>query len=233
MTPTRLEPAQPPCAADCGRPAEGRQARYCPPCRAQRKKKQPKWRWTQAADSVLRSSYVSHGRGVAREVARRLGFPRWVVSRRAGELGLTRPQQERLWTEAEVSFLLEHAGIRPVSWLARELSRPLSSVSSKMKRERIRMGIREGYTLRDLELCFGEDHHVIERWVREGKLHVGRRYGNGSERDPWHVTDGAVATFIIEHPTTFRLDRVDQTWFLGLVTDGRLMRRVLDAEGAA
>ncbi len=96
---------------------------------------------------------------------------------------------------------------------------------------------RDGYTLRDLELCFGTDHHVIDRWIREGKL-VGRRRGTqrrgqggrpggvgAGPADAWHFTDEGLVRFFRNYPMEFRLDKVDQLWFLGLVLEVGLLRR--------
>jgi hypothetical protein len=70
---------------------------------------------------------------------------------------------------------------------------------------------------------------VIERWVREGKLEI-RKRGTERERDAWLVTDAQILRFIQNHPLAFRLDKVDQVWFLDLVLAGGLIRRALRIE---
>ena len=35
--------------------------------------------------------------------------------------------------------------------------------------------------------------------------------------------------FIVNNPTTFRLDKVDQFWFMDLILDGALVRKALEA----
>jgi hypothetical protein len=196
-----------------------------------------KYDWTAERDAVLKAKYDGKIHGRAAEIGRELGYPTWRVKKRAAELGLCYASVRTPWTKQEVAFLLEHAGSRTVQWMVKRLpGRTLTMVVLKLKRLRISRRWREGYTVRDLEECFGVDHHSLDRWIREGKL-VGRRRGtdrkgpggrpNGGGAgpgDPWVFTDANCVRFIREHPTTFRLDKVDQVWFLDLVIGGGLLR---------
>jgi hypothetical protein len=211
--------------ADCGAPFLGGirpPARYCPGCRRRfQLGKTPKYPWTPERDAIVRARYDSRVRGRTGEIAATLGFPSWTVKRRASVLGLSHqwPPTRRDWTAEEVAFLEAHAGVHQVGWMAKRLRRTLTSVVVKLKHLHISQAVREGYRLRDLEICFGTNHHAIERWVREGKLQI-RRAGTarvGKQGDFWHVTDAEIRRFVRTYPTAFRLDRVDQTWFLDLV----------------
>jgi len=202
----------------CERPTGRRFARYCDACRWRLRGRTPKWVWTPERDELLRRRYDPYVRGRAREIAAALGMPRNIVNHRAGFLGLAALAKDRkAWTDGEDAFLDEHAGTRHVRWLGRQLKRSTSSVINRMKRLRISRRWREGYTLRDLELCLGTDHRVIERWVGGGKLRGRRRFGNGGPTDAWYFTDEDLLRFITEHPTEFSLRHVDQVWFLDLV----------------
>jgi hypothetical protein len=57
-----------------------------------------------------------------------------------------------------------------------------------------------------------------------------RRRGTNRPRDAWAVSDADLLRFIQDHPLTFRLDKVDQVWFLDLITNGGLIRRALAAD---
>ena len=70
--------------------------------------------------------------------------------------------------------------------------------------------------MRELELCFGTDHNVIGRWIKSGKLKATRRK-TFKQHDPYDISDGAIMDFVREHPMEFRLDKVDQEWFMKLV----------------
>jgi hypothetical protein len=47
---------------------------------------------------------------------------------------------------------------------------------------------------------------------------------------PDTASDSALLEFVRDHPLTFRLDKVDQTWFMDLITSGGLIRKALADE---
>lgn len=227
----------------------GPTAKRCRRCRADRHTERmrlfwatrKKYIWTPERDQILREKYDGRIKGRADEVARQLGWPSLAIKRHASELGLSHPSTRQDWTPQEEAFLMEHAGSRHVYWMAKKLKRGLTSIVLKLKRMKISRRWREGYTLRELELCFGIDHHGIDKWIREGKL-IGRRRGTkrqgpggagGAPADPWVFTDADILRFIEAYPLAFRLDKVDQFWFMDLLTGGGLIRRALKVESAA
>jgi hypothetical protein len=232
---------------DCHRPFLGTApARYCPACRwKHRGRKAKKYVWTPERDQVLRERYDGRKKGNAAALARAIGWPSWVIKKRASVLGLCHPVERKDWTLEEATFLWDHGGTRTTHWIAKQLKRSETSVVMKFKRLKISRRVYDGYTLRELTLCFGTDHHVIERWVREGKLvshPVGRpraedppdvrRRDTRRPLQPWAVTDADLLRFITEHPLAFRLDKVEQTWFMDLITSGGLLRKALADERA-
>ena len=205
---------------ECDRPFEVARAhsatRICLRCRYRgRRNKKSKWVHTEASDAFIREKYNVRVLGRAAEVAAELGWPKWVISKRAQVLGLTYPHDSRAWSKKDVDFLLDWVGDRDVHWIARKLERSLTSVVLKLKRLRISRRVSQGYTLRSLCLCFGTDHHVVDRWVREGKIRVTYGIAAGANRR-WKVPEVEVVRFVREHPMAFRLDKVDQPWFLDL-----------------
>jgi len=54
--------------------------------------------------------------------------------------------------------------------MTKRLGRPESSVVNKLKRLGTSRRVRDGYTIRELELCLGKDHHKITKWIRSGWL---------------------------------------------------------------
>jgi len=218
---------------DCGVEFGGVTARYCPACRTRRQGHRLVYKWTPERDAIMRRDYDPRVRGRSQEIADRLGWPVWVIRHRAALLGLTHSDDRRRWTEEEERFIEENAGSRRVPWMARQLGRSQTSVIVKMTRMRLSRAVREGYTLRDLELCFGADHRAIERWAREGKLAVRKRdYETGAHRSrPWAVSHRAVREFVVNHPMEFELWRVDQLWFMDLVLGGNLLPAEKEASG--
>lgn len=212
---------------DCGAQLARPHARYCDGCRWRHRGKHRKYNWTPEQDRAIREAWLAQIPRRSHLLAERWGIPRWAVTHRAVALGVTRPDPRRQdWTADEEAFLWANAGHRHARWIARKLGRTLASVVLKMKRMRLRRAVREGYSLRELELCFGVDHHVIRRWVREGWLEVEKR-GYETARDAWAVTDAALLRFIAEHPMAFELRRCDQRWFMDLILSGALVRRAL------
>jgi hypothetical protein len=187
--------------------------------------------WTPERDQVLRERYDGRTRGAIAVLAQSIGWPGWVIKKRAAALGLTHAVDRKDWTPEETAFLWEHGGSRTSHWIAKQLGRSETSVVMRFKRLRISRRVRAGYTLRELTLCFGTDHHVIERWVREGKLAQRVRDERG-DRKTWYVTDADLLTFVRDYPLTFRLDKCDQTWFMDLITSGGLIRKALADERA-
>lgn len=182
-----------------------------------------KYAWTAERDQVLRERYDPRARGAIAQLAGEFGWPPWVLKKRAGALGLSREAHPKAWRAEEIAFLREHMGPRSTWWIAKQLERSQASVVLKIKRLGIsRRAAREGYTLGELQLAFGTDHHVIERWVREGRLRVARRETRrqGKQGDIWLALDSDILSFIRTHRAAFRLDKVDQEWFLNLIFGG-------------
>ncbi len=217
---------------DCRQPfLAGAYARWGPCCRwKHRGRRAKKYVWTPDRDQVVRDRYDGRVRRRADEIGRALGWPAWAVKKRAAALGLTHPPADRReWTAQEEEFLREHAGSQLTHWIAKQLGRGESSVVLKLRRMKISRRFRE------LELCFGVDHHSIDRWIQDGRL-VGRRRGTrrsgsggrgGAPADAWYFTDEDLVRFIRGNPMAFRLDKVDQLWFMDLITSGGLIRRAL------
>lgn len=218
-------------------------ARYCPGCRSAHQGAAtgrggipPKYRLTEEGAAYIRAHYNPHVKGRAQEIAAQFGWPAWAVRKHAARLGLSMGKPPD-WTEAEAEFLRWNAGNRSVWWLHKHLPTPaalprrtLTAVVLKLKRLQLSRRQQDGYTLRELCLCFGCDHKVIERWVREGKLTV-RRWARHA-RAGWCVSDAEILRFIQAHPRAFDLRTVNQLWFMDLITDGGVIRKALASHEA-
>ena len=228
----------------CGGPIEeGRrhgqppsEAKYCLRCRAERlqgRRMISKYVWPPEFEQLLKAHYYG-GRirrfRVLNRLTRLTGLPRWYIKRQAARLGLTMHLDRTPWTPAEVSLLERLVGCVSTASIARRLHRPENSVIAKLKRLRISRRVREGYTMRDLELCMGEGHHKIGQWIAAGWLrdHVqGTRRHDGNGKDIHRIRDKDVLDFVRNHPQEINLGKVDQTWFLDLVLlKGREVREV-------
>jgi hypothetical protein len=195
----------------------------CPTCRYIGRtghSRNRKYRWTAERDALLRERYDSRVRGRAAEIAADFGWPAWRLKHRAQELGIARVKEPR-WTAEQDAFLLEHAGVRTPKWIAKRLGRTLTAVVVRLKRLHISRRVRDGLTCRDVALCFGIDSHAVAHWIEQGKLPA-RRRGTDRENDPYVIQPQAIRQFVRRYPSGFRLDKVDQLWFMDLVFNGQI-----------
>jgi hypothetical protein len=160
-----------------------------------------------------RSRILSH-------MVRMIGRPRWYIKRQAARLGLTMHMDRRAWTPSELNLLEKLVGRVSTGTIAKRLRRSESSVVKRLKRTGTSRRVRDGYTMRDLELCLGEDHHKISKWIANGWLQdrlQGTHRHDGNGNDIHRIREQDILTFIKSHPQEINLGKVDQMWFLDLV----------------
>lgn len=180
----------------------------------------------------MRRRYDSRVKGRVAEIASALGWPWWVIKKRAIQLGLATKVMYRIdWTPEQIAMLEEWTGMRTSKWIAKALARkfqlPFSELCVVNKQKRMAWSRRvrgDALTMGELERALGIDHRIIAGWVQTGKLRCRRR---DSDRTPqqggltYEFDEHDVLGFIREHRTLIRLDRVDAEWFLGLVLPPR------------
>jgi hypothetical protein len=182
-----------------------------------------KYTWRPEYDAHLKTHYfggLNRRFKVLNQMVRMTGLPRWYIKRQAVRLALTMKTDRRPWTEAELKLVEHLVGRVSAATIAKRLHRPESSVVNKLKRLGTSRRVREGYTMRDLEQCLGEDHHKISVWIANGWLRdrlqgTNRHGGNGN--DIHRIREKDVLHFIKNHPQEINLGKVDQVWFLDLV----------------
>ncbi|HTT23118.1 MAG TPA: hypothetical protein VMG82_29590 [Candidatus Sulfotelmatobacter sp.] len=215
----------------CGQPIDGgrpgappTEAKYCSKCRADRRRRAKlKYTWRPEFDDILKAQYyggLNRRFQVLNRMIRMTGLPRWYIKRRAARLGLSMKMDRKPWTPAELTILEKLVGRVSSATIAKRLHRPESSVVNKLKRLGNSRRVREGYTMRDLEQCLGEDHHKISAWIASGwlrnRLQGTRRHG-GSGNDIHRIREKDILEFLKHHPQEINLGKVDQVWFLDLV----------------
>ena len=224
-----------------GRPP--REAKYCLLCRSDRQRRaNAKYVWRPEFDEHLKAHYyggLNRRFRVLNRMIRLTGLPRWYIKRQAARLGLTMHLDRKPWTAAEVDQLERWVGTVSTATIAKRLHRPENSVVTKLKRMGTSRRVRNGYTMRELELCLGEDHHKIERWIAAGWLPdnlQGTRRHDGNGKDIHRIREEDILNFVRNHPQELNLGKVDQTWFLDLVLLKRRevrevkVRREIEAE---
>lgn len=157
-------------------------------------------------------------RGSISELHRRLGVPRWVVSKWASQLGLARQRAPR-WTQEEIKYLEKHFRSKKISEIAAHLGRSEASVHNRASELGLYKLDGEGYTLTAVCEGMGCHHDTVTRWIKQGWLKASRRHTDRAIGDPYFVTDKALRDFFRSYPSEFDLRRVDQLWFLSICLD--------------
>jgi len=212
-----------------------RLAKYCLKCRADRRRRaKAKYTWRPEYDAHLKAHYfggLNRRFQVLSRLVRMTGLPRWYIKRQVARLGLTMHLDRRPWTRGEMDLLEKLVGQASSATIAKRLRRPESSVVNKLKRMGTSRRVRNGYTMRELELCLGEDHHKIAGWMKNGWLQdrlQGTHRHNGNGNDIHRIRERDLLEFIGNHPQEINLGKVDQTWFLDLVLlKGREVREAM------
>jgi hypothetical protein len=129
-------------------------------------------------------------------------------------------QARRAWTAKELDTLDRLLGKVSAGTIAKRLKRTETSVVTKIKALGDSRRINEGYTMRDLEECLGEDRRKIQEWIANGWLRdrlQGTNRHNGNGHDIHRFRESDIIDFVKKHPLEISLGKVQQIWFLDLV----------------
>jgi len=188
-----------------------------------------KYLFTNQIDQLIREIYLSHPgaktRPGIRMLAKKVGIPHWALKKRARELGLARTK-ELPWSERELEILERYA------WMSDErirlklktagYSRTVTGIHLKLRRMKFKHDP-SFYSANGLAQALGIDSHAVSRWIRRGHLKAqlrGTARGEKQNGDIYLIREKDVRRFILEHPTEIDLRKVDQLWFLDLLTNG-------------
>ena len=188
-----------------------------------------KYVFTDQIDQLIREIYLTarsaKTRSGIRLLAKKVDIPHWALKKRARELGLARTK-ELPWTEAELAILSRYAWMSDerirLKLKAAGYTRTVTGIHLKLKRMRFKHGgsFCSAYSLAQ---ALGIDPHVVTRWIKSGHLKAKLR---GTARTPqqngdsYLIQEKDVRRFIVEHPTNIDLRKVDQLWFLDVMTNG-------------
>jgi len=162
---------------------------------------------------------------VVRLLADKLKFPRWVISRRARDIGAYEPRlKEPVWSEKELKILERNAHHHPET-IRRHLKksgfiRSITGIIIKRKRMRFLKGMDE-QSVTKLAMCFGVDVHSVSRWIKEGLLKAQMRGTQRTERqggDIYYIRDQWIRDFIKENIGLIDIRKVDKFWFVDVMS---------------
>jgi len=185
--------------------------------------------FTAQIDQRIREIYLHHPNAKTRLGLRRLaeqvGIPHWALKKRARELGLALTK-EKPWSEPELAIMARHAWMSDerirLKLKAAGYARTATGIHLKLKRMRFKCDP-SFYSGKGLAQALGIDSHVVTRWIKSGHLRAQFRGTKRTERqggDTYLIREKDVRRFILERPTEIDLRKVDQLWFLDLITNG-------------
>ena len=188
-----------------------------------------KYVFTAQIDQRIREIYLHHhnakSRPGIRKLADQVGIPHWALKKSARELGLARTK-EKPWSEPELAILARYAWMSDerirLKLKAAGYARTVTGVHLKLKRMRFKCDP-SFYSGKGLAQALGIDSHVVTRWIKTGHLRAQRRGTARSEQqggDTYVIREKDVRRFVLDHPTEIDLRKVDQLWFLDLITNG-------------
>lgn len=192
-----------------------------------RQRKPHKWVITPEKHELIRRTYQGDtGNGQIRDLAKRLGLPRWKVTHYAINQGFTAKMCKAPdWTEKEIHILERHAHKTP-DVIARHLkangfSRSAGGCLLKRKRMRFLQNL-NGYSATKLAECFGIDPKSLTRAIVLGKLPAEKR---GTDRTPqqggdmWWIKEGDIRHYILNYLPEIDFRKVDKYWLVDVLVN--------------
>lgn len=204
-------PNNPVVCAVCGVCKGSPKDRLCHACRLKsRPNPTKKYYWTPELDRELMLAYKeARDRCSLTEnlntLQQRGGFPRVVILARAERLGLS--STKRRWTAEEAEYLSESAGTLTKVAIARKLRRSYWSVKARCSQLQISSRLTNGYSRTDVQYLLGVGTRSVKKWIKMGWV---RLQDN-------RLTEASVAKFLRDHPDEYKLNRVDEAWFKGIL----------------
>ena len=191
-----------------------------------RRRKPNKWAITPDMHDEIMAVYQGDtGDGQVRDMAIRLGLPRWKVTRCAIDNGWTAKQKkEPDWSEKELKILERNAHLTPsvIQRRLRKYGYHRSEVGIVIKRKRMRfLQNLNGHSARTVSECFGIDIHSVARYIEKGWLKAQKRgtYRTAAQGgDIYYIKDKWIKDFIIENVAVIDFRKVDKYWLVNLLT---------------
>lgn len=204
-------PNNPVACTCCGNPDGSPGDQFCHSCRIKaRPNPNKRFWWSPDLDRQLCIAYqeTRDRRELTQSLnafQKRTGFTRVVVLARATQLGLS--SASKRWTVEELEILGELAGTLSKSAIARKLGRSYCSVKAQCSRLGLQSRLASGYSRADVGYLLGVGARSVRTWIKLGWLRV---------QDD-RITETSMMKFLRDHPEEYRLNRVDEAWFKGLM----------------
>lgn len=217
----------------CSKSTNRKKARWCDEHRPKPSEGRRKYKADARIAELIREAYAQgeaarkagEKRAYLTILAEQIGWPYWAVQAEGRRLGVTRIKESN-WSAEELLILERNSHWTP-STIRKRLKergyyRSLNAI--EVKRNRLNLFNSSGYmSPHDLARhCFGVSPDVVKRWVNKGWLRAMER--KDVERDDtchW-IKPEWVYEFVVKHPLAFDIKKVDQLWFIDLLTSGNV-----------
>jgi hypothetical protein len=158
-------------------------------------------------------------------LAETIGWPYWAVQAEARRLGVTRIKESN-WSNQELTILERNAHWTPTTIRKRlkEQGYYRSLHAIENKRNRLNLFKSHDYmSPYDLaKHCFRVSPDTVKRWMAKGWLRTLERK-DVERNDTCHwIKQQWVYDFVVKHPLAFDIKKVDQLWFIDLLTSGNV-----------
>ena len=206
----------------------GKYSKYCDSCRTksyqQRATHLEPYRqlqpWSEEAIRVLKADWDPTDKLNLQKLAKKLGYNRLTIVRRAYDLGLPARPTRVVWKPEEIQYLHTHAGEYTVDRMARDLGRSPIAVANKLGALRLRRRVRDGYNKTDVSQVLGVSVQYVAKLAQERRLKP-EPDGRFSEKE--------ILRFMMSYPMAFNLAKVDQAWFMDLITEGGVIQKAMQS----
>jgi hypothetical protein len=149
----------------------------------------------------------------------------WLNERVDGRLGVTRIKESN-WSQEELTILERNAHWTPSTIRKRLKDRGYFRSLHAIENKRNRLNLFKSHDYMspyDLAInCFRVSPDVVKRWIDKGWLRTMERNDTGRDDTCRWIKQDWVYDFVVEHPLVFDIKKVDQLWFIDLLTKGNV-----------
>jgi hypothetical protein len=193
-------------------------------CLARQASDKRKYAFTDKIDGEIERIYRDEpNKKSMRKLADKLGWPRWVLTKRAGDLGVARIK-ETPWSKAELDLLRELHWMTPHTMAGkfkeRGFHRSKTAINLMLKRKDARAD--SGWWSPNLfAKAIGLDSHCITRWLELGWLpfEIKQLRSERQGGDMRAVREVDIYIFLVTHRHDYDLRKVNQQWLLSMLID--------------
>lgn len=176
-------------------------------------------------DEMIRKTYLgTTGNGEINALAKRLGVPRWRLSRYAMVKGYVQKAiKAPRWTEEEDAALERYSRYCIAKIVLKMkndgFNRSATAISIRMRRKKLLSNL-DGYSARQLAECLGIESKGIARLIESKKLRAERRGTARTEDqggDIWWIKPKYIRKYLIDYIGEIDMRKIDRYWFVDML----------------